>query len=196
MGKQIYLEKVKKLFEESPVVDFKSIKRIVNSKGNYAKLLVHNLLKKGKIKKIGKGVYTKYDESSLAVFAFRPAYLGLQSALSFYGLWEQETIPVILTTKKVRRGVRKVLGTNILVRNINKKYFFGFELLKEESFYLPYSNLEKTLIDLVVFNIKIDKEVLVKIKKKIDRKRLNSYLKKYPKNLRIRVLKYIIYTKD
>src|SRR3989344_9138445 len=100
MGKQIHLEKIERLFEKSPVVDFKSIERIIG-KNNYAKLLVSNLLKKNKIKKVGKGFYTKYDESSLSVFAFKPAYLGLQSALSFYGLWEQETIPVILTTKKL-----------------------------------------------------------------------------------------------
>jgi predicted transcriptional regulator of viral defense system len=188
MGKQIHLEKVERLFEKSPVVDFKSIERIIG-KNNYAKLLISNLLKKNKIKKVGKGVYTKYDEISLSVFAFKPAYLGLQSALSFYGLWEQETIPVILTTKKVRRGIREFLGTNVLIRNINKTYFFGFELLKEDSFYLPYSDIEKTFIDMVVFNQPIDKQLLKEIKKKINLKKLETYLKRYPEKIRIRVKK-------
>ena len=193
MGKQIHLKKIENLFDKSPVVDFKSIERVigVNKKSNYAKLLVFNLIKSGKVYKIGKGIYTKYPESSLAVFAFKPAYLGLQGALSFLGIWEQETIPVILTIKKVRRGIRKVMGSNILIRNIDKKYFFGFDLQKEGSFYLPYSDLEKTFIDMVIFNQKMSDEVIKKIKIKINKKKLKKYLKRYGKNIQKRVEKIL-----
>lgn len=186
MGKQIHLKKVEGLFDKSPVVDFKSIERVVGKSKNssYAKLLVHNLLKQGRIKKISKGVYTKHNEISLAVFSFKPAYLGVQSALSHHNFWEQETIPVIITTKKVRRGVREVIGGNILLRNIDKKYFFGIEYVKEGDFYLPYSDVEKTLIDMVVFNQKIDKETLKRIKTKINKQKLANYLRKYPPKIR------------
>lgn len=193
MGKQIYLNKVEALFEKSPVVDFKSIVRIVGKpkKYTYAKLLVHNLLKKGKIKKIGKGVYTIHNELSLAIFASQPAYLGLQSALSQYGMWEQETIPVIVTTKKIRRGIRKVMGGNVLVRNISQKYFFGSHFVQEGNFYLPYSDVEKTCIDMIVFNQKMSEETLKKIKNKINRQKLLRYLKRYPSNIRKRVIKLL-----
>jgi len=172
-------------------MDFKSIERIVgkSKKSSYAKLMVHNLLKKGKIRKIGKGVYTKHNEISLAVFSFKPAYLGLQTALSHHGLWEQETIPVIITTKKVRRGLRRLIGGNVLLKNINKKYFFGLEYAKEGNFYLPYSDLEKTFIDMVVFNQKIDEEVLKKIKKKVNKQKFLGYLKIYPLNIQKRLQK-------
>ena len=181
MGKQIHLNKIEALFEKSLVVDFKSIERVVGlkKKSNYAKLLVSNLLKKGKIKKVGKGIYTKFSESSLAVFAFAPAYLGLQSALSFHGLWEQETIPIILTTKKIRVGIRRIMDSNILLRRIDRKHFFGFEYVQEEKFYLPYSDLEKTFIDMVVFNQKIDENTLIQIKKKINKIKMTEYLRKY-----------------
>jgi len=190
MGKQIHLEKIEALFEKSPVVDFKSIERIVgkSKKSSYAKLLIYNLIKKGKIKKIGKGSYTQYNEISLAVFSFKPAYLGLQTALSHYGLWEQETIPVIITTKKVRRGIRSLMGGNVLLRNTDKKYFFGIDYIKEGEFYLPYSDLEKTFIDMIVFNQKIDEEALKNIKKRVNKQKLLNYLKRYHlniKNLRI-----------
>jgi predicted transcriptional regulator of viral defense system len=191
MGKQIHLEKIERLFDKSQVVDFKSIERVVGvkKKSSYAKLLVSNLVKKGKIKKIGKGFYTKHSESSLAVFAFQPAYLGLQCALSHHGVWEQATIPVILTTKKVRRGIRRIMESNVLVRNIDKKYFFGFGYEKEGEFYLPYSDLEKTLIDLLVFNQKISGQIVEKIKQKLDENKLNEYLRKYSAKLRKRVEK-------
>ncbi len=182
MGKQIHLTKVLRLFEKSPVVDFKSIVRIVG-KGSYAKLLVSNLLKKNVLKKIGKGVYTIHEESSLSVFAYTPAYLGLQSALSYHGLWEQETIPIVLTTRKVRRGLRTVLGSNIMVRNIDQKYFFGFDYVLDGKFYVPYSDIEKTAIDLVVFQVKMDAALCKVIRKKMDKDKLNEYLKRYSSKL-------------
>ncbi|MEK6894209.1 MAG: hypothetical protein AABX10_01985 [Nanoarchaeota archaeon] len=193
MGKQIHLGKIKELFDKSPVVDFKSIERIVgkSKKSSYAKLLIFNLIRSSKISKIGKGVYTKYNELSLAVFSFKPAYLGLQTALSHHKIWEQETIPVILTAGKFRVGIRSLMNGNILLRKTDKKYLFGVEYTKEGDFYLPYSDLEKTLIDMVVFNQKMDKDHLNNIKNKINNKKLLNYLKKYPLNIKNRVLKLI-----
>ncbi len=194
MGKTIYLDKVKRLFEKSPVVDMKSIERIIGKKSkdnNYAKLLIQNLVKRNIIKRLSKGYYTKYDEISLAVFCFKPAYLGLQSALSYHGLWEQETIPIVLTIKKVRRGIRKVLGNNVLLRNIDKRYFFGFDYFNDGGFYLPYSDIEKTLIDMIIFKEKIDEDTLNRIKSKINKKNLEKYLKFYSSNVKKRVLSLV-----
>ena len=170
------------MFDNSHVVDFKSIDRLVKekSKSNYAKLLVSNLLKIGKIKKVSKGHYTKYDESSLSVFCFKPSYLGLHSALSFHKLWDQATIPVILTTRNVRTGRRNSMGSSILIRHISKKFLFGFYYYKDGSFYVPYSDLEKTFIDCIFYRLNLDNEVLINIKGKIDRKKLVAYLKSYP----------------
>jgi predicted transcriptional regulator of viral defense system len=193
MGKQIHLERVKELFEKSPVVDFKSIERVIgkSKKGNYAKLFVHNLIKKGEIRKIGKGFYTKYDDVSLSVFCFNPSYLGLQSALSFHGLWDQATIPIIITSKNARVGLRRVLGKNVFVRKINKQYLFGHDLKKEGDFYFPYSDLEKTFLDFVLFNEKLSEEVLVEIRKRINHLKLKKYLKYYPKNICNKSLKLL-----
>jgi predicted transcriptional regulator of viral defense system len=193
MGKQKHLIKIEYLFNNSPVVSFNSIKRIVESKKNtgYAKQIVRNLEKQGKIKSISKGHYTKYDDPSLSVFCFKPAYLGLQSALSMHNLWEQETVPIIISASKVRPGIRKLIETNVIIRRINKKYFFGFETY-EDGFYLPYSDIEKTLIDMIVYKEKITQETLINIKKKLDKKKLNSYLKEYPEIIKKKVLNLII----
>ena len=182
MGKEKYLKRIEELFDKSPVVDAKSIARIINSKTKvrqYHKQLIRNLILRGKIKRLTKGYYSKHDDPSLAVFCFKPAYLGLQDALSFHNLWEQETIPIIITTRKVRQGIRNILGTNVLIRRIDKKYFFGFDYYKQDNFYLPYSDVEKTVIDMAYFNEPT--EVVV------DRKKLKSYLKKYPKRIKQRL---------
>jgi len=194
MGKEKYLSKVISLFEKSPVVSFSTIERIVRnqkSKSQYAKQLVRNLLLKGKIIKFAKGYYSAYDDPSLAVFCFKPAYLGLQNALSFHNLWEQETIPIIITSRKIRNGIRKINGTNVLIKRINKKYLFGFNYEKDGKFYLPYSDIEKTLIDLIYFRENIDKEVTALIRKKTNKKNLSLYLKKYPLRIRKKVLKHL-----
>ena len=194
MGKKIHIDKVIELFNKSPVVDAKSIRRIVKSKKNikqYSRHILKNLIKQNKIYSLTKGYYTKHDEISLAVFAFQPSYLGLQDALSQHNLWEQETIPIIITSKNVRTGIRKVMGRNILVRKINKKYLFGYEFKKIGNFNLPYSDIEKTFIDMIYFNEKYDVVLISDIKKKLNKNKLNDYLKKYPLKFRQKVEKVL-----
>lgn len=196
MGKEKYLLDIMKLFEKSAVVEFTSINRIVRHKKRvkqYAKQIVRNLIKQGKIQRIGKGIYTSLDESSLAVFSFSSAYLGLQDALSFHNLWEQETVPVIITSNNVRKGIRKIMNSNVLVRRINKKYLFGYEYykypLENREIYIPYSDIEKTFIDMVYFKQPLDEEVIENFREKINKKKLKEYLKKYPLKIRERVKK-------
>lgn len=194
MERQKYLKTIEELFKKSPVVDFGSIKRIVKSKrkiNQYEKQLVRNLILGGKIKKLAKGYYTIHNDSSLAVYCFTPAYLGLQDALSFHGIWEQETIPVVITSKKIRQGIRKILRMNVLVRRINKKYLFGFKHFRQDGFYLPYSDVEKTLIDMVYFNEKLANDAVRVLKKRVDMKKINAYLKMYPAKTRQKVLKIL-----
>jgi len=198
MGKSKHLERIRNLFEKSLLVDFGSIERIVRferkkHKSNYAKLIVHNLLKSGEIKKVTKGYYTKYNDNSLIVLCF-PAYLGLQSALSLYNLWEQETIPIVITSKKVRVGIRKVLGGNVLVRSTKKEFMFGISYLDDGGFYLPYSDIEKTFIDMFLFKQKINEDVLRKFQNRISEKKLRKYLKGYNEKLRKKVLKVYLGT--
>lgn len=188
MGKKKHIAKVEELFLKSMVVDSGSIRRIVNQNGSgaYAKQLLRNMASQNKIKNLGNGFYTTRNDPQLCVFCFKPAYLGLQDALSYHDLWEQETIPIILTSKKIRSGIRNVLGMNILVRKISQKYMFGYEQDKNTS--LPYSDMEKTLIDLVHFKEKINPEIIAKFKKKINILKLNKYLVHYPKRTRNTVM--------
>jgi predicted transcriptional regulator of viral defense system len=194
MGRVKYLKEIEELFKKSPVVSFSSIERIVRKKRNvkqYAKQIVRNLIKKNKIKRLAKSYYTMYEDPSLAVFCFKPAYLGLQDALSFHNLWEQETIPVIITARKVRTGIRKILGANVLIKRLDKKFLFGFDYYKHGNFYLPYSDIEKTLTDMAYFKEHLYKEVIDNIKKKIDIKRLKNYMNAYPLAIRKKINKIL-----
>lgn len=189
MGTQKYLKEIEELIK-SPVISYKSIQRKMLGKKHltqYPKQLIRNLIQKGKLKQLAKGHYTAYDDVSLAVFCFQPAYLGLQDALSHHSLWEQETIPVIITTRKVRNGLRTIMGKNILIHRIDPAYYFGLEYKQEGNFALPYSDIEKTLLDMVHFKQKIDPNTVKEFKKRIDSQKLKQYLKKYPLQVKERV---------
>ena len=190
MGKIKYITDIRKFFEKNKVVDINSLKRFISKKkNNYVHLLISNMIKKGEIKRITRGYYTIYEDYILAVFCFKPSYLGLESALSIHNLWEQETNPVIITTNSVRQGTRKVFGNNILLKRITSKYFFGVEYVKEGDLYVPVSDIEKTFIDMVYFRKRMDKELLSSFKKKIDAEKLKDYLRKYSKKISNMVLK-------
>lgn len=193
MGKQKYQTRIMELFKKSPVLNFTSIERIINKK-QYTKQLIRNLILNGKIKQLTKGYYSLTEDPALIVFCLKPSYLGLQNALSFHNLWEQETIPIVITSKKVRTGIRNVFNSNVLIRRIDKKYFFGFEYLKQGDFYLPYSDIEKTFIDLIYFQEDLSKEVIREMLKRINYKKLKSYLEVYPKRFQKKVLEYTNHT--
>ncbi len=187
MGRRVHMDKVEQLFEKSPIVTLASIQRIIG-KGGYARKLLHGMVKGGRIHRLTKGHYTAREDPSLAVFCFQPAYLGLQDALSLHGVWEQETVPVIITTRKVRPGIRSVLGSNVLIRRMEKKYYFGIELHEEQGAALPYSDLEKTFLDMLYFRQRLENELLDQMRKRMDMGKLRSYAERFPGRIRKRAL--------
>jgi len=186
MGKVKHLKEVMNFLEKSLVVSSRDIALIVKNR-NYAYLLARNLIKRGIIKRIVKGFYSLHEDPVITVFCFKPSYIGLQEALSLHNLWEQETSTIIITAKRIRPGVRKVFGSNVILHRLSPKYLFGYELMEYGNFHIPVSDIEKTLIDLVYFNEVLDKKVLTRIKKKIDRKKLEKYLKPYSKKFKKKV---------
>ncbi|MBI3052057.1 hypothetical protein HYY74_06415 [Candidatus Woesearchaeota archaeon] len=177
MGKVKYLNEVLSLTGKSQVVTVDSIRKVAGPK--YAHLLLHNLVRRKVLHRITRGCYSRLDDPTLAVFCFQPAYLGLENALSINNLWEQETNPIILTTMKIRQGSRNVFGSNVMLRRIPAGYCFGFEYVPYGSTYVPASDPEKTLIDLVYFRHSIQPEVLMAVRRKIDSVKLKKYLHRY-----------------
>lgn len=188
--KEKHIKKVREFFRKTPIVDIKSVKMMVG-RSDYAYLIVNHMLKRGEIKRITKGYYSIHDDPVLTAYCFKPCYIGLEEAMSFHGVWEQETNVVLITTKNVRRGIRKVFGANVLIRNILPKYFFGFDYFKYGDFTVPISDIEKTFIDIIYFRRGgkgLDNKMLKEFRKRIDSRKLNSYLKKYPLKFRKSVL--------
>lgn len=157
----------------------------------YLDQLLHNLVKQNKIIRITNGSYTFKKDLMVSGFAYSPFYYGLQEALSLRNLHEQETNPIIITTNKIKPGIKTIQGSNVLLRRIDCKYFFGFDFIKYYDMEIPVSDYEKTLIDFVYYNEPLSKEVINELKKKIDKTKLQNYLLRYSKKIRNKVLSLI-----
>jgi len=189
-----FVKEIRERFRSAPVFTLRDVAAFLKAQGaaaGYAKLALHNLAAKGEIKRVTKGVYTFSTELMVAGFAFRPFYYGLQEALSIHGLWEQETVPIVITPKRVRQGRKEFLGNNFIVRRIARKMFFGFGMMKYYDFWIPVSDVEKTLVDFVYFREPLSKETMLEIKKRIRKEVLEDYLSRCPKRFAGRVRKLL-----
>jgi len=185
-----YMKKFIEHFSTMPVFTARDARLFLIEHGaskEYTYLFITHLIRTNKIRKIKRGVYTFGDDPVLAGFAFYPSYHGLQDALSILNLWEQETNTVLITPLKIRSGVREILGGKVLIRRISRKMFFGFESVKYSDYWIEVSDVEKTLIDFVYFRAPLSKAVLDEMRKRIDRKKLEEYLRRCPERVRKKV---------
>ena len=187
-----YIRYVREHFGDQgfPVIRLSDLKTALKSQkisDAYLKRLVNYMMHSGELKRITKGIYTLHDDITVIGFAFQPFYYGLENALTIRKLWEQSTNPIVLTPKMARTGVRKFGDANYLVQRIPKNLFFGYELVKYYDFWIPVSDIEKTLIDFVYFRHHIREDVMEVMKSRIDKRRVQNYLKKYPYDTRKKV---------
>ncbi len=169
--------------------DLRTALRLEGISDAYLKRLVNSLMKKEEITRITRGVYTFHDDVTVAGFAYRPFYYGMEDALSIRGLSEQGTNPYIMTTKNVRTGVRTFKGRNYVIRRIPERMFFGYELLQYYNFWIPVSDVEKSFIDMLYFEKNIRDELLAEIIPKISMSKLRDYLKGYDKSFSKKVIR-------
>ena len=187
-----HLQIIKYKLSSQPTFGINDVKKLLpNASTAYIHLLLHNLIKTKRIFRITRGIYTFHDEITVCTFAFSPSYLGLQQALSIHNLWEQETNPVILTTRKMRSGIRKFDGNNYVVRRITRKMFFGYELTKYSGVWVSVSDVEKTLIDMIYYKQYMSAELKEEFLKKINKTKLKSYLKCVSPRLQKKVLNFL-----
>ena len=157
----------------------------------YQNLMVHKMVAGGKLFRIGRGAYTFHGDAQVVGFAFQPFYYGLQDALSLRGIWEQETVPVAVTPRRVRAGVRAFLGVNYIVRRVSRRMFFGYEMVKRGGFWVPVSDVEKTFLDMVYFRQPLPQELVRAMAGQMRPEVLKGYLARSPAWLRLRVYKLL-----
>lgn len=119
---------------------------------------------KGYIKKIIKGYYLfsdqEIDERVLFLIAnkiYRPSYISLEAALSYYHLIPESTYGITsIATKKT--SVFKTLVGDFNYRSVKPKLFFGYNLVDYLGQKIKIADPVKTMIDFFYLNPHIKKE--------------------------------------
>ncbi|MFH1564536.1 MAG: hypothetical protein ABIC82_01670 [bacterium] len=146
------------------------------------KTLLSSWTKKGMIFNLGRGYYTfnlaAVDYLHLATMFDNSSYVSFEYALSYYNLIDQAPSVVTLATKKRSKKIQMANWTFEYSR-LRDDLFFGYELKNKIYIAAP----EKALADLL-YLISRGKR-LVELDtldiSKINKKKLNSILKKFPK---------------
>lgn len=192
-----YAEKVRKLLgkPEKPAFSLYELLAL-GVPEPYAKLLVHNMARRGEIVRLRKGWYSFHRDPLAFVFTLPPntAYYGLGFAAYMHGAWSQVPNPEILTftaPRKIRAGVYHVLETPVIVHRLSRRLFGSYTPVKYGQWLLPVSTPEKTLADLVYFKYPFLDEVAEGLLGKVDWKELKRILGEYPypKSVRREVLR-------
>ncbi|OGK39841.1 hypothetical protein A3A74_03040 [Candidatus Roizmanbacteria bacterium RIFCSPLOWO2_01_FULL_35_13] len=174
------------------LLDFGRLFNIGNQNTLYKK--IQRLEKKGIVKKLIKGKYlfilNRVNDFSIGNFLFRPSYISLESALSFYGIITGFPYKITsLTTKKSREFM--IGQKEYTYSHIDQDLFWGYE--KKEDFLL--AEKEKALLDLLYFQTKglrsLDWDELDL--KEIDKKKLIYYGKKFNSSKMLKILQELNY---
>lgn len=184
-----YVDAFLEEFKETPTFNMADVKKFLEYKGStsaYSGIFIKLMIKGGRVYKVTKGVYTLYRNIEVVGFPFYPFYYGLGFALTKHRLWKQQANPYVITTKNVRRGSRVAFGSNFAVSKISKNMFFGYYYTKGLNFYYPISDIEKTLIDCIYYNLNLEDYVYADIFGRLDNKKINKYLKRCNKKVRMR----------
>ena len=178
------------------IVTAKDIHKVLGKK--YSKFAlkkkIYQLKEKGWFVPLRRGLYFISDISSRGFVNISPvviagafdkdSYVSLDSALSYYGLFEQMLRTVSSVTKL---KTKKYVFQNNTYRymKINKKLYFGFKTENIEGYYAKVAELEKVILDYLYFkndtySIDLVLEKLQKAKNIIDVKKLFIYARKFP----------------
>ena len=164
---------------------FSDLLKLWDGSSNSLKVLLSRAVKNGELKKLKTNIYIPSNRNvsieKIANKIYYPSYLSFESALSSYGILSQ--IPYVLTFATPLKTKKITLGdARIEYRQIKKDLFFGFVLKDGLYVALP----EKALLD--SFYLASLGKLELNFKRldygKINQKRFDLWLKKYPEKTR------------
>ncbi|HMB65974.1 MAG TPA: hypothetical protein VKO42_03780 [Patescibacteria group bacterium] len=158
----------------------KDLEKVLDMDKNSLKVALNRAVKAGDIIKLTRGIYTRPDSDlprkHLAVTLYRPSYISLEYALSYYNILSQQPYAITLVTTK-RKKELQLQGTPLIYKHIQPSLFWGYT--QTEDFLL--AEPEKAFLDLAYLSLngyaefdpeEMDLEAL-------DPKKIKEYLKKF-----------------
>lgn len=166
--------------------------------GKYSKFVlkkrVYELKEKGWLVPLKRGLYFVADISSRGFVGASPfviagaftkdSYVSMESALSFYGLFEQMLRTVSSVTKHRHKSYGFQENTYKYFK-IKKSLYFGFKTDSLDGYYINIAELEKALLDYLYFKnstyaIDLIIEKMDRMAGRVDMKKLIRYAREFP----------------
>lgn len=138
------LQDVEALFPEA------SVKTVKNNLANWAV--------KGYLKRLKRNVYEcvqladSLPDFYVANQLYRPSYVSLETALSFYGMIPEEAAEVTSISTKPTRTFRNKYGV-FTYRTCKKNAFLGYRVMKMNGLKVLVADREKALVDFVYYRL-------------------------------------------
>ena len=162
------------------LADFEAI---FGQEGMTIKKSVERLVKNGWLERLSKNVYVLADKQNdlkvIASLLYQPSYLSFESVLYRYGVINQPPMEETLAT--TRRSKRMELGGRVFwFSQIKPRLWWGFEGSAKQNEQMMVAKLEKAVADMLYLKSRGQRrfETDEWYLKKVDKKRLESYLKK------------------
>jgi len=125
-------------------------KLLQTSTNNYANIFAGKLVNEGVLERVSKGYYIlvsdKPSDFKVANILYRPSYISLESALSYYGIMIQSPQQVTSISTK-RATIRENKGKTFSYVHLDQKYFTGYQRIEGFLIATP----EKALVDTMFF---------------------------------------------
>ena len=138
-----------------PWFDFATVLQLSGEPRQNLRVRLYEWRKAGKLLSLRRGMYAlaapyrrvAAHPALLSNQLYRPSYISLHWALSFYGLIPEKTVVYTAATPRVPRTFENAFGV-YRYSNLNQKFFFGYRTVDMGGENVFIANPEKALLDL------------------------------------------------
>jgi len=167
--------------------------RIFNASPQKVKVFLSRNTKRGYFVRLRKGLYSAKSlpasSLELANIVYRPSYISLELALSYYKLIPEVIYSATSITTKPTKEIT-ILNQVFQYHKINKSLYFGYRTEKIGNTHIVMASKEKALLDFSYFIALGQKRYNDRISViKIDKEKFDQYKKRFLKNLHNRFVK-------
>jgi len=176
-----------KVFGDERVIDIRSVEVYF---GGIDRRRLYEWQKRGLIRKLVSNFYViagkPVDDQGLKTIAcqiYAPSYIGLESALSWYGFIPEAVFQTTCVTARRNQSIRTVVG-DFRYRKIAPRLFFGTKVISRGSDHFFISDPEKTLLDHFYFSPRSNDERAIEgmrlnadaIRRTVNMEKIDRYL--------------------
>lgn len=184
----LYEIKAKLEEQEKAVFNLNEITRIIGKPKQITSVYLNRMCKKKLLFKIERNKFSKtQDIFIIASQLISPSYLGLTTSLYLQNEFSQIINRIYVFTSRQKKKVN-VFDTEVNFIKVRPKLMFGYKKLKKENSFVMISDIEKTIIDIILFQNYSRISNLQELIKKADVERLEDYAKIIKKEVLTRKL--------